>query len=329
MQGKYTGIEAEIKQKFTPKKIQNLTLSNCYIRLKKLSRAHRVADCGTFLEFVRVNENEKFKLQRANFCRDRLCPLCAWRRTYKIFGQVSKIMDIIADKFAFLFLTLTVPNCTADKLPSTITRLTNAFHKLVNYKSIKRAVKGYFRALEVTHNTNVRSNSYDTYHPHFHIILAVPFDYFNIHNNLYINHEKWLDLWRRAYGDPTITQVDIRRCKVKEKPDGEQAAYELKKLSSAVAECAKYSVKSTDYLIAENNKMTDAAVTAFLDGLGGRRLCGFGGIFEKVRRELQLDDAENGDLVHVGKDELRSDIALQIVRYKWSCGCYYLIYNND
>ena len=50
----------------------------------------------------------------------------------------------------------------------------------VNRKKVKNVVIGYFRGLEVTHNLDKNSNDYDTYHPHFNIILMVNKSYFII-----------------------------------------------------------------------------------------------------------------------------------------------------
>lgn len=73
---------------------------------------------------------DSFKPQRASFCRDMFCPMCSWRRSYKIFGQVSQIINLIANKYKFLFLTLTVSNCTADELISTLNRIARDWTKI-------------------------------------------------------------------------------------------------------------------------------------------------------------------------------------------------------
>lgn len=319
--------EKELSKKFAPKKEQTLVLASSYERLGFEKKSARVSDCGTLLDWV--HDVDKWKLHNANFCKDRLCPMCAMRREYKVFAQVSKVMDIIQDDYIFLFFTPTVRNCSADELPSVIDRMQKAWYRLIGYKAFEKAVKGYFRSLEVTHNTNTFSPFYDTYHPHFHCILAVNKSYFV--SSDYINHDKWLDMWRKAYRDPTITQVDIRRCKSKQDIlEGEKA---VKALSSAVAEISKYAVKSADYLGEVRNgslvrpfsdDFIDNTVAALTVALYKRRLICFGGIIEDVRRQLMLDDVEDGDLVHLDGD-YRSDLCLQIWRYGWFSGVYKLI----
>lgn len=327
-------IEKELKEKFAPKKAESEKLVLSYARLGYDRKAERCAECGTLLEFTPVlgaaggesplglppagTPRKRMNLYRANFCRDRLCPMCSWRRSYKIFGQVSQIMDLIANDYDFLFLTLTVPNCTADELVKTLNAMSKAWFKLTHYAPVKRILKGFFKALEITYNIKA-----DTYHPHFHNVLAVPKQYFKGKN--YLNHDQWLELWRKAMNDDSITQVDIRRARGKIKGseitiDGAEA---VSALASAIAEIAKYAVKSSDYLF-QSERLTDKVVSVLVPALSYRRLCSFGGCFKEAHQKLQLDDAEDGDLVHL-KNELRSDLAIQIYRYGWSCGAYKLI----
>lgn len=341
-------LDNEIKTKFTPKRAASDLLSQSYYRLGYENKAQRVSDCGTLLEFRRplggfptpppasgcaeaAGNPEGWKLHTANFCRDRLCPMCSWRRTYKIYSQISRIMDVIENDYVFLFLTLTVPNCSADELPQLIDELQDGWHNLIHYKRFKTSVKGFFRALEVTRNTDKTSPSYNTYHPHFHTILAVKKSYLTSRD--YIQHSEWLDMWRKAMRDNSITQVDIRRCKSKNDiVQGEQA---VKALGAAVAEVAKYSVKSADYLGKFNKDGVliapfpideiDKAVFTLGAALSGRRLTALGGVFKDVFEKLSLDDCEEGDLVHIDGTEMRSDVAYMIRKYNWSCGAYKLL----
>ena len=45
------------------------------------------------------------------------------------------------------------------------------------------------------------------------MVLAVNKSYFT-DKNYYINHDRWLNLWRESTGDCSITQVDVRKAKV-------------------------------------------------------------------------------------------------------------------
>ena len=313
-------LEKELKEKFTPKKSMGEKLVFSYLRLGYDDKAEKVANCGTLLEFAKYSD-EKYKLHRANFCRDRLCPLCAWRRSYKIFGQVSQIMDVIEKDYTFIFLTLTVRSCDGERLSELITRMNKAWAKFIKYSRIKKICKGFFRGLEITYNKET-----DMYHPHFHVIIAVPKGYF-AHGD-YIKQSEWLDMWRKAMKDPRILILDVRRVRSKDATSsGADMANALKSVGSAVAEIAKYAVKSADYLF-ESEQLTDFCVYTFTESLRNRRLCAMGGCFLEAHQKLQLDDTEDGDLIHVD-GEIRSDVAIQIVKYGWSCGAYKLIAVED
>lgn len=310
-------LKEEILKKFSPKREASELLSASYQRLGYGSKFERVNGCGTYLEFRQPvsNNAEKWRLYNANFCRDRLCPLCSMRRTYKIFGQISQIMDVVEDKYAFIFLTLTVPNCDAETLPKTLDNMQEGFRKYIKYKPIKKAVFGIFKSLEITRNKKNGS-----YHPHYHNILAVDKNYFTSRN--YIKRDDWLKMWQKAMKNSLITQVDVRKCKSKDNKEGEAA---VKSLRSAVAEVAKYSVKSVDYLIPNDPELTDDIVFTLSAALNGKRLCSFSGVFNEARKKLKLDDCENGDFIHIDNEKLRADVAYMIRRYSWSCGAYKLI----
>lgn len=318
------------KHKVEGKKDFNQVLFEAYKRLGDFKKADRVRDCGSWLEFKRfesVKDSGVFdgdiKLYNANFCRDRLCPLCSWRRTLKIFGQVSRLVEYLQSDYKFLFLTLTVPNCSADELRCTVDRLLKSFVKLMRKKKVKNSIYGYFRALEVTISKgefNILTKG--TYHPHLHIILAVKPQYFNRHfdriNDNYISHSEWLNMWRDCYGDSNIKNVNVKTCKPKKETADD------KNLSSAVAEVAKYSVKESDYLTGDFFDI-ESRVKTLNFSLRGRRLTQYGGCFYNVFETLGLPDVEdeNTDLINIDGDSINPELAYIIVRYEWGAGSYH------
>lgn len=321
--------DRELGVKFGPKKLDSLELSESYERLGYDKKAERVRSCGNFLEFAHEISpdgvvSEDGRLHSANFCRDRLCPMCSWRRSYKIFGQVSQIMDRIGTDYRYIFVTLTVPNVTGPELPGAIDGLMKSFHKFIQYRRLK-FIKGYFRVLEITRNNDKKSKSYGTYHPHFHLIVAVNHSYFKSKD--YLKRDGWLQLWQKATKDPTITQVDVRTIKPKEAGEAlkdETGEALCKSLSSAIAEVAKYAVKSSDFLrIADLNKR-DSVVDALAGALRSRRLTAFSGVFQEAFDALRLDDPEDGDLIHINQT-LNPSLAWMIVRYGWSAGVYKMV----
>lgn len=316
----------EFQSKFIPKKAKTETLANSLYRIGEIKRSYRVRDCGTLLTFAHEIDSfgeisSKGKLHNANFCRERLCPMCIWRRTLKIYGQVSQIMGYMPKDVSYLFLTLTVPNCSGEDFQKTLDRLFKAWKKLHDTKKFKSAILGYYRVLEVT-----RNKKKNTYHPHFHVILVVSKSYFK--GNLYISHDKWLEMWRKAYGDDTITQVDIRKIKARDKSLSETSDLSdldgFKSLEGAVSETAKYAVKDEDFIISDNETM-DSVIQVLLYGLKGRRLVQFGGLFKEIADSLKLDDVEDGDLIHIDDDKINNALAHMIVRYGWRSGVYQIL----
>ena len=85
-------------------------------------------ECGDTLVFMRNEEGEK-RLHGANFARNRLCPMCNWRRSLKMYSQVSQITDKILTtrKSRFIFVTLTVKNPDAEHLTETLDLMNKGF----------------------------------------------------------------------------------------------------------------------------------------------------------------------------------------------------------
>ena len=291
------------------RKKDNLNLANSYKRLGE-KKYYRVIDCSTFLEFG-VTKTSSLKLLQANFCKVRLCPMCAWRRSLKIFGQVSKVMDQVEKNYnyRYIFLTLTVKNCYSEDLKDTLDLMTKSFNKLSERKAFKKAIKGYFRSLEITYNKQD-----NTYHPHFHLILAVNKSYFT-DKDYYLSQENWTRLWKESLQVDYKPVVDVRRVKSKDK-----------NFSKIIAETAKYTVKSEDFLIKKEDgkideALTDEVVSTLDKALHRKRLVSFGFLFKDIHRQLKLDDAENGDLKKTdNEDELRDDLTDIILRYQWNIG---------
>jgi len=300
--------DQEIIRKFEPKKQLSLIISSAYNYLGYDKKAINVAECGTFLEYHIYSD--KARLNAANFCKDRFCPMCNWRRSLKIYGQVSAIMDRLQeDNYRFLFLTLTAKNVYADDLPNEIDVLQKSWAKLLKQKRFKNVVCGTFKSLEVR-----KRDELSGYHPHYHVILAVKPTYFK---KDYISHAEWCNMWKSCCQLDYIPNVDIRTVKSK-------CNKGKKSISSVVAEVAKYAVKDSD-IIGSDGDIERIANTLkdLMSALNNRRLCSYTGCFKKVRQQLRLDDVENGDLLNVdANDDIREDLEYIVVTYQWKNGVY-------
>ena len=275
------------------------------MRERYAKMADLVAGCGSVLDFTA----DTGALYWANFCRQRLCPMCAWRRSLKLFGNLSAILDAYDEQdndHKYLFFTVTVRNVPGEQLSAAIDQLMVGHHRMVNHRGWKRRVLGCYRGLEVTYNPQT-----DTYHPHLHYILAVRANYGSSTDPDYWAHEDWLHIWQVSAGLDYRPSVEIHR--IRQRGDGKEA------MSAAIAEVAKYIVSDEDYLAPMPLMVRDRSVDVLSRHLKGRRLASFNGIFSKIRKRLALDDEEDGDLTD---GVIRQDLYILIRRYRWYNGSY-------
>lgn len=266
-------IENSTLDKCKEKKLKNSKFTN-YIKLFISEKMRlRVFECGSFLEFLGDFEMENKKLNQGNFCKNRFCPMCSWRKSCKDSLKISILMEHLRLEYnkEFIFLTLTTPNVKGDKLKEEIDKYNKSFKKLMELKEVKSITKGYIRKLEVTYNSDSNSKSYDTYHPHFHVIIAVNKNYFT-QTKQYINRDRWLELWQKSTNDYSITQVDVRKAK-----NGDlKAIYEL----------AKYSAKDNDYLHSRS------VFKVFYEALKKRQLIVYGGLFKEAAKMYESGELD-------------------------------------
>lgn len=309
------------KRKWDLHKQNNLKLVELYKQAIKINpsvispkRLQDLADCASQLEYLQDAEGNK-KLYKTYFCRVRLCPMCQWRRSLKLFSQVSKITDYINqqnDDVRYLFITLTQKNCCGSELVQEINKINKSFSLLVDKtKRVQPATKfkkmllGYIKSTEVTYNPKTK-----TYHPHLHCIFAVQGEYFNKAN--YINKNSWRAIWADLLKVDYLPQINVQAIK----PARQQ---------KAVAELAKYPAKVSSIL----NLPQTQAVQVIIDLTTlcyKRRFVAFGGIFKKTKALLKLQDveAENADLVGASNLKEFNYVARAIYKYNVKFGCYIL-----
>ena len=314
-------------------------LGECYIFIGWEKKAENVQRCASYLEFQKctVDESHHSKLVDANFCRDRMCSQCQWRKSMRQFSVAVKVGHELSrrEKEAgrpesqFIFLTLTIPNVPLEKLSDAIDELFAGWKRLRERKKVRDIARLYYRnpydkrkviplayhrALEITYNATT-----NTFHPHIHAAIVVSPNYFK---RGYIKQERWLEMWREAMRMPEITQVDVRKIRGKKGQD---------EITSGFAEACKYSLKywastlSKEELKRIKKKAKAAGVDFGMEGhiwmretlektasvvqqlssaLQNRRLVQFGGILRDIKRELKLKDAEEGgDLVNTSDEK--------------------------
>lgn len=270
--------------------------------------AERVENCSTWLTFRVAGEHRE--LQSANFCKLRLCPICTARGAVVRAKLLSRVMDAvqIEHKCQYLFLTLTIRNVPGDKLGDAIGQLTKAWDRLLKQRPVKAAIKGSFRAIEITRNG-------DMYHPHIHAILAVENAYFAKKNGLWITKDEWIRRWQMALKVDYKPSVKINATYDNGK-NGDKDANR-----GAVLEAAKYVTKDSDYI---SDSLSDAKaaqiVQDYTKALYHRRLTAFTGWLKEMAARLQADDLDHVDLIAGEDGKIREDLAEVIEEYGWHFG---------
>lgn len=275
------------------------------------SRMDSLKDCAAWLQFLEDSEGNR-KLHKANFCRVRTCPMCNWRRSMKLFSQVSSITDaIMSDKpdARFIFVTLTIKNVAGKDLPKTLDSMNQAFQYIAAKsrtfapaKAFKAQLMGYMKAVEI--NWNHKTNDF---HPHIHCIFEVMPGYFDKLN--YLTNAEWRQLWADAMHLDYLPMTNVKV---------------VKSTANAVAEVSKYPVKIKGLLESKETDRTAQALIDFTYAMKNRRLITFGGDFKTYKAQLKLDDVEDGDLTHVEADEEKgfNPIARVLFKYRADVGAY-------
>lgn len=259
--------DVEYLKRPTEKKLKSDVFGKYMEDFTSMAMKSKIAECGDFIGFLKTVDSE-VRLDGGNFCNNRFCPLCSWRKAKKDGYLIQSLMGYINQihKKEFIFLTLTAPNVPDDKLQEEITDFNEAWKRMTKIKRLMAINKGSIRKLEVTYN-----QERNDYHPHFHVLLAVNRTYFT-DKNLYISRDEWLSMWQSAKRDSSITQVDIRRAKMDD--------------FKSVLEIATYSAKVSEYLLNAD------VFKVFYNGLKGRQLITFNGLFKDTLKAFKNGDLE-------------------------------------
>ena len=255
-------------------------LADSFQRLGYAKRATRVRSCGKWLHFESVGFRQRIRLRSANFCRGRLCPMCAWRRARQKYCEVSRIIDTIQSedpKLVLMLLTLTMRNCRGVELEGALNRIFQGWSRMMKKDRMRRFTPGWFRTLEISYQGE------DRYQTHIRAILLVhPASKRNPDEDM--TQEKWVQAWRKAARLDYNPVCSVKRIR---SPKG---------ISDAIMVVAAPPVKETDYL-KEDKELTDKLVEVFDRAVRGRWLYSLGGQMKKTAKSLniQLGDEKRQD----------------------------------
>ena len=326
------------------RKKQNGVLHDMYLELHDMNpdsrvfsheKIGRVADCSRTLLFG-IDEQGKKKLAQAYFCKDRLCPVCNWRKSLLLFHQTQQQANWISSNVSpakgqhwhveYLFLTLTIVNTlnSPDALTNALDALQNGFQRIVSGRAgklsqkLRKTLLGASRAIEITYNTRT-----DTLHPHIHAILAVKSSYFNKKLKQRLTRTEWRQLWQEACGLDYLPQCDCKR---------------IQNRAKGVAECSKYPVKVLSVINRYEKLQHDSYANARTNNARAkllravesislasyhRRFIELYGCFRAARTALHQEDIDRANLEHVADErETFEPIEYQLYTWRACVGAY-------
>jgi len=261
-------------------------------------RAYEVLYCSDFIEYAQFS-NLKQKIVNMHTCKDRLCPICNYRRSQRTFAKLIRVIkhpDFTDKNYKLIFLTLTLKNIEPDKLGQGINHIFYSFDKFLKNKKIKRMNKGFFRALEITFNVESK-----TFHHHLHIIFVVNNTYFT-DSKQYLKQSDFTDIWGASAGLDYTPLVFVEKVKN----------------DKGLAEVSKYSVKIDKELI---KKLTNEEFKILRDELANRRLISMGGVLRDIARKLKLNlDNDNITSDDLTDEDIKDEVLQFIYLLKWSVG---------
>lgn len=282
--------EQDVFFKLVRKKRENKAVIEFLQSIGENVRADNVLNCGNHVGITTIDGIAK--IVKADFCRERLCFVCAWRRQARFMAQMYPVLDILSARdYQFLFATLTIKNVNFENLQQTVDSLMKGFERLRHRKKVKRAWQGIVRSVELTYNQQT-----NTFHPHIHLLVAVEQDYFK-DKSKYISQADLTTYWAESMEVDYEPIVDIRRVDSTER---------------ATVETLKYALKPDK---------TEQALSAFFYVMRGRRLISFCGVFQKIRTDLKYSNFED---VLTDIDDIKQGIKYNLYTFDATGGVYRL-----
>lgn len=261
--------------KYSDKKAESVLVAQKLYAAGLKKRGDRIMSCNRMIKLAQCADCGHIDIVSASYCRDRLCPLCSWRLSIQRYARMRRILESIPSGFEYSLITLTVKNCKAGDLSTTIAAMSAAWADVRRQRWLKDRLVGWARSLEVTYN----KRSCEV-HPHFHLIAV----------------------WSRASegGCTALIQEWLQRCgrhgltctaAAQDAQSIKSAGGEGASLIGAICETMKYCVKSKDLL----DGVPLSIVRDIALGLEGKKLISLGGLVKKIAAKLAIDDIDKPD----------------------------------
>lgn len=318
-------------KKWAEKKLEAETLAKRMWRYPTLrARAARMMQCGDIVLMQYCPRCHKEHAYSGNLCRDRLCPVCGWRLSLSRYSQMLATLDLLSDSMnendvRCSMLTLTLRNCTIDKLHDTLVAMSNAWRNMAKQKYFRDSVYAWTRSIEITYNARQH-----TYHPHMHILL---FGYGRSLADNTMFTAMAIEAWKKALGLDYDPIYNHKTAYTKEDSKKMLASVEeLETLSwreQANIAARQAAVEVSKYIMGDKMglKIPQAHLLEFAEAIKGVRMVGYGGAIKIARQALGLvDDAIDSTSVH--NECSACGAALRNYIMRWA-GCGYILEPYD
>ena len=258
------------------------------------SRGERMSVCSDVVTYRYCPACDTWHVDRANLCRDRLCPICNWRLSLQRYAMMQDVVrPMIASGLTWCLVTLTVQNCAPAALSRTIDAIMRCWHRALSRRDMRASV-GWARGLELTYNAEE-----GTLHPHMHVLCAWP----PATDRGESLKRAWVDL---VAAEGLVVSIKAQHSAALDGPSSAD-------LTKDILETYKYSIKGSDVL-----HMPVGVLREVARQWGGRRLMALGGVLKTAAAERALEEVAEAAPVSV----CRSCGSAELDRYllRWSMG---------
>jgi plasmid rolling circle replication initiator protein Rep len=306
-------------RKFQRSRTGSLMVAELYKGTKYNHYGLDISNCGTYLVFKKIEivdalgiSRTKLLLRAANFCRNRFCITCQWRRSLMWHGRMLEAVPVISEIYPehrWVSWVLGIRNCDPKVLRREIKCMNDAFSKLLGTrggdfrkrgvgKYIYPIVEGYICTTEITRGKD------NSCHPHFHIMLLVKPEYFRKETGLYIPQQSG-----EEYENPGLVELWQEALGVSYRPTAYVKAVRTDDLTRQVCQVLKYNTKPSSVWYQQRVdekglhrigfEETQKWLLEVTTQIHGSRFIKTGGCIKKLIRGLE---SEPEDLIHCNEE---------------------------
>lgn len=252
---------------------------------KQSEKAFRISTCGNYLEFRKYKDTGgTTKLQRANFCRNPLCPMCAWRAHVRSGIQLRKAIELLNPSFVY-HIVLGIPNISTLSADD----VRKLHERARSFITRKLGFDNYIVSVEVAYSNETG------WHPHIHAIVTT--DSF-IKQTKSVVHER-AKAWAKWYDNQA--QAKQYTCYIK--------GGSMKNVEQYVSEVTKYIFKPLE------ESASVEIVETLSDAIHNTRKFNAGGELRKAMQAVKRE-AEKESIIKEYK-LINSETPYEIQISKW------------